>query len=142
MLVLDSYGKNVYIGEELVGYIDRYGNMFINGKKFAFLTEDGKIMIEENYEELKKIYPKFLISSMFKFYDLKPTFNTEQLDFRKQNQLVQSFLPILNLIEITGLIKIILEFNEEQNTWDNIEKYWLDLLKREESFININFIHS
>ncbi|MFA7222183.1 MAG: hypothetical protein WC148_01445 [Bacilli bacterium] len=50
MLVLDSYGKNVYIGEELVGYIDRYGNMFINGKKFAFLTEDGKIMIEENYE--------------------------------------------------------------------------------------------
>ena len=50
MLAIESYGKNIYIGEELVGYIDRYGNMFVNGKKFALLTENGKIMIEEHYE--------------------------------------------------------------------------------------------
>ncbi len=135
----------VEIGDTLTLIDNRKDDKFPDIKGFFLQTISDNVLdlvIEENYEELKKIYPKFLISSMFKFYDLKPTFNTEQLDFRKQNQLVQSFLPILNLIEITGLIKIILEFNEEQNTWDNIEKYWLDLLKREESFININFIHA
>jgi hypothetical protein len=33
MLVLDSFGKNIFIGDEQVGYIDRYGNMFVNGKE-------------------------------------------------------------------------------------------------------------
>ena len=50
MLVLECYNKNIYIGDEMVGYIDRYGNMFVNRKKFALLTDDGRILIEERYE--------------------------------------------------------------------------------------------
>lgn len=70
---------------------------------------------------------------MTKYYELRPNFDLTQLDFRKENELVQSFLPILNLLEITGLIKIILEFNEEQHTWDIIENYWLNLFKSEDN---------
>lgn len=42
MLIIDSFGKNIYIDEELVGYI---GNniLFIKGNKFADITDDGVI---------------------------------------------------------------------------------------------------
>ena len=42
MLIIDSFGKNVYIDEELVGYIDD-NCIYIKGKKFAEITDDGKI---------------------------------------------------------------------------------------------------
>ncbi|MCT7550697.1 hypothetical protein N5U04_06940 [Aliarcobacter butzleri] len=135
----------VEIGDTLTLIDSRKDDKFPDIKGFFLQTISDNLLdlgIEDNYDELKKIYPNFLISSMFKFYDLKPTFNAQQLDSRKQNQLVQSFLPILNLIEITGLIKIILDFNKDQDTWDFIEKYWLDLLKNKDKFINIDFIHS
>lgn len=134
----------VEIGDALTLIDERKDDKFPDIKGFFLQTISDNLLdlvIEEDYEELKKIYPKFLISSIFKFYNLRPTFNVEQLDFRKQNQLVQSFLPILNLIEITGLIKIILEFNEDHYTWSFIEQYWLNLLKSKENFININFIY-
>lgn len=42
MLVIDSFGKNIYIEEDLVGYLD--GNaLFIKGNKFADITDDGII---------------------------------------------------------------------------------------------------
>ena len=135
----------VEIGEALTLIDERKDYKFPDIKGFFLQTISDNLLdltIEENYEELKKIYPNFLLSSMFKFYYLKPTVNAEQLDYRKQNQLIQSFLPILNLIEITGLIRIILDFNKDQDTWDFIEKYWLDLLKNKDQFINIDFIHS
>ena len=47
MLFLDCYNKNVYIGDELVGYINHNGVIFISGRKFATLTEDGEIYIEK-----------------------------------------------------------------------------------------------
>jgi hypothetical protein len=38
MLVIDSFGKNIYIGPDQVGYVDRYGNMFVNGKKASLIN--------------------------------------------------------------------------------------------------------
>ena len=42
MLVIDSFGKSIYIDNELVGYIGR-NVLFINGKKFAEITDEGEI---------------------------------------------------------------------------------------------------
>lgn len=100
------------------------------------------LAIEKNFDNLIKIYPNFLVSSMFKYYELKPDFNAtiEEFDFRKENELVNSFLPILNLIEITGLIKIILEFNNKEETWKLIESYWLNILNNDDKFISIDFL--
>ena len=41
-LIVDSFGKNIYIHDELVGYIGR-NELFINGRKFADLSDDGII---------------------------------------------------------------------------------------------------
>ena len=42
MLIIDSFGKNVLIGDDIVGYIDDNA-IFIHGKKFAEISDDGKI---------------------------------------------------------------------------------------------------
>ena len=42
MLVIDSFGRNIYIDNELVGYIGQ-NVLFINGKKFAEITDEGEI---------------------------------------------------------------------------------------------------
>ena len=47
MLVVDSFGKNVYIGDKLVGYIGE-NVIFISGRKFADLSDDGIISYGEN----------------------------------------------------------------------------------------------
>ncbi len=43
-----SYGHDVYIGEQLVGYIERLGDgdaaITISGKNFARLTSDGLLL--------------------------------------------------------------------------------------------------
>jgi hypothetical protein len=100
------------------------------------------LVIEKNFADLIKIYPNFLISSMFKYYDLKPDFNVnvDEFDFRKKNEFINSFLPILNLIEITGLIKIILEFNNKKETWELIESYWLKILNNDDKLISMDFL--
>ena len=50
MLFLDSFGKNVYIDDELAGYISpSSGDMFANGHKFGSLTEYGEIYLNEEY---------------------------------------------------------------------------------------------
>lgn len=133
------------IGEALTVIDDRKTDDIPDIKGFFLQTTSEnliELLLDKNYEELINIYPKFLISSMFKYYDLRPNFNAEHLNWRKEGELVQSFLPILNLLEITGLIKIILEFNEEQEIWNDIENYWIKLLKDEKKFISISFIHS
>lgn len=135
----------VEIGDALTLIDIRKDDGFPDIKGFFLQTTSENLLdlvLELNYAEFINIYPKFVISSMFKYYELKPNFDLTQLDARKENELVQSFLPILNLLEITGLIKIILEFNEEQNTWDSIENYWLNLFKSENKIITIDFIHS
>ena len=50
MLFIDCYGKDVYIGEELVGYVNKHGVIYINQRKFGNLTDDGRILLEEKYE--------------------------------------------------------------------------------------------
>lgn len=45
MLVIDSFGKNVYIDKKLVGYISFDGEIFISGKKFGILEDNGGIII-------------------------------------------------------------------------------------------------
>ena len=42
MLILDSFGKNIYIGEDLVGYLGENA-LYINGHKFAEITDEGEI---------------------------------------------------------------------------------------------------
>lgn len=42
MLIIDSFGKNIYIEDNLVGYIGE-NVLYINGQKFAEITDDGKI---------------------------------------------------------------------------------------------------
>lgn len=42
MLVVDSFGKNIYMDEELIGYIGP-NVLYIKGNKFADLSDDGII---------------------------------------------------------------------------------------------------
>lgn len=49
MIFISSYGKNVYIDDELVGYISMDGDMFAKGHKFGTLTEDGDIYLSGEY---------------------------------------------------------------------------------------------
>ena len=42
MQIVVSFGKNVFVGERMVGYIDREG-IFINRQKFADITPEGEI---------------------------------------------------------------------------------------------------
>ena len=42
MQIVESFGKNVFVGERMVGYIDREG-FFINRQKFADITPEGEI---------------------------------------------------------------------------------------------------
>lgn len=42
MLIIDSFGKNIYIGEDLVGYLGENA-LYINGHKFAEITNEGEI---------------------------------------------------------------------------------------------------
>ena len=50
MIFLECFGKNVYIDDELAGYISpESGDMYSNGHKFGSLTEFGEIYIQEEY---------------------------------------------------------------------------------------------
>lgn len=42
MQIVESFGKNVFVGDQMIGYIDREG-IFINRHKFADITPDGVI---------------------------------------------------------------------------------------------------
>ena len=42
MLIIDCYGRNIYIDNELVGYINR-NELIISGRKFADITDEGVI---------------------------------------------------------------------------------------------------
>lgn len=42
MLIINSFGKNIYIGEQLVGYVGE-NSLFVSGRKFADLSDDGVI---------------------------------------------------------------------------------------------------
>ena len=42
MLIIDSFGRNIYIDEKLVGYIGENA-LYINGQKFAEISDEGII---------------------------------------------------------------------------------------------------
>lgn len=46
MLIIDSFGKNIYIDSTLVGYIGE-NVLFIKGHKFADITDEGDIYFGE-----------------------------------------------------------------------------------------------
>lgn len=62
MLFISSYGKNVYIDDELVGYISSEGTLYANGHKFGELSEEGDIYLNGEYvgfiEDNGEIYIK------------------------------------------------------------------------------------
>ena len=49
MQIVESFGKNVFVGKQMIGYIDREG-IFINRQKFADVTSDG--IISYNQQEI------------------------------------------------------------------------------------------
>ncbi|HOZ02311.1 MAG TPA: hypothetical protein PKV57_00620 [Bacilli bacterium] len=44
MLIIDSFGHNIFLDKELVGYIGE-NELFIRGQKFASITDDGIMSI-------------------------------------------------------------------------------------------------
>lgn len=45
-LIVDSYGKNIYVNDNLVGYIGR-NVLYIAGKKFANISDEGIISYDD-----------------------------------------------------------------------------------------------
>ena len=48
MLIIDSFGHNIIIGKDIVGYI-KDNTLFVSGRKFADITDDGVISIGDKY---------------------------------------------------------------------------------------------
>ena len=46
MQIVECFGKNVFVGKQMVGYIDREGN-FIKRQKISDITPDGEISFGE-----------------------------------------------------------------------------------------------
>lgn len=46
MLIIDCFGHNIYIDDNLVGYIQE-NQLIISGRKFADITDDGIISFGE-----------------------------------------------------------------------------------------------
>ena len=46
MQIVECFGKNVFVGKQMIGYIDREG-IFINRQKFAVVSPDGIITYNE-----------------------------------------------------------------------------------------------
>ena len=46
MQIVECFGKNVYVGKQMIGYIDREG-IFINRQNFAVVSPDGIITYNE-----------------------------------------------------------------------------------------------
>lgn len=47
MLIIDCFGHNIYVGDQIIGYI-RDNELIINKKKYADITDYGVISIEGN----------------------------------------------------------------------------------------------
>ena len=45
MLIIDCFNHNIYVGDQLVGYIGE-NELIINKKKFADITDDGVFSID------------------------------------------------------------------------------------------------
>ncbi|MCR5185277.1 MAG: hypothetical protein K6C32_04280 [Bacilli bacterium] len=48
MLIIDSFGHNIIVGDKIVGYI-KDNALFISGRKFADITDEGEISFGEKY---------------------------------------------------------------------------------------------
>ena len=46
MLIIDSFGHNIYVEKQLIGYIQE-NELIISGKKFADITDDGVISFNQ-----------------------------------------------------------------------------------------------
>ena len=49
MLIIDCFGHNIYIGDQLAGYI-KDNALFVSGHKFADITDDGIISNNDGRE--------------------------------------------------------------------------------------------
>ena len=80
MQIVECFGKNVFVGKQMVGYIDREG-IFINRKKFADVSPDGEISLnnqkvgyvdEDGYIMIKGKEVGYIdTDNNFVFYDIK-----------------------------------------------------------------------
>lgn len=51
MEIVNSFGKNIIVNGQAIGYISRNG-LYVNGRKFADVTEEGEIL----FGDMKKAY--------------------------------------------------------------------------------------
>ena len=49
MIFVECYGKNVYIDDELVGYILPSGDFFAHGHKFGTMSDQVEIYLQGEY---------------------------------------------------------------------------------------------
>ena len=47
MLIIDCFGHNIYVDNDLIGYIQE-NQLIISGRKFADITDDGIISLVKN----------------------------------------------------------------------------------------------
>lgn len=48
MLIIDCFGHNIIIGDQIVGYI-KDNVLYVSGRKFADITDGGEISFGERY---------------------------------------------------------------------------------------------
>ena len=49
MIYIECYGKNVYVDDELAGYISPDGDFFASGHKFGSMFAEGDIYLNGEY---------------------------------------------------------------------------------------------
>ena len=80
MQIVESFGKNVFVGERMVGYIDREG-IFINRQELGDNTREGEECLDANNNGLDDDDDYIIIKDKevgyidndnnFVFYDIK-----------------------------------------------------------------------
>ena len=63
MLFLDVYNKNVYIGTELVGYVNHNGAIFVNGKRILTLKSNYLNTLEPGIHKLELEYSDGIVNT-------------------------------------------------------------------------------
>ena len=49
MIFVECFGKNIYVDDELVGYILPSGDFFANGYKFGSMSDQGEVYLQGEY---------------------------------------------------------------------------------------------
>jgi hypothetical protein len=116
---------------------DNYPDIF---GYFIHLTSNNllDLAIKNSLKDFISIYQAFFIGSIQKYKELRPLIaDITNFDWRKENEFIVAFSPIMNLMEITGQIKILLDFHLNETMWNEIESIWIKDFNTEQSYLKI-----